>query len=211
MAKGGSGFDKQGNGDGIWDIKERNGYKIDGSLVTTPRGTSLSVENYRELTPQEQSKYAQAIKKYGISDPVMANYNLKFMTPGILPKIVAETAISRGKAQKEAFARNVPGLQELRSAIDYDEKQVYLFRKSVEKGTGIMRGAPTSNTASAARKKYPIAAAYLTAEAYSNARHYAKSSFGKEAMNEIKKGKNAAAAIKKMKKKWGEYASKAID
>lgn len=176
-------------------------YVIQGGTVTTPSGKSQFVLDYRELSKQEKEMFADSLKKAGISDAVVSGDT-------ILPRNVAESAINRRKAEKAAIAKNVPGLNELRSAMAYDSEQRSIFNRSVESGSGILKGNPSSKTASAVEKKYPRASAYLTAESFYHSSNHVKASYGKEAMNKIASGKSATAAIKEMKKKWSNYVKK---
>lgn len=179
-------------------------YKVKDGEVTTKSGKTQSVTGYKELTAQEKEKYKSQLEKAGISDPVIAGRM-------ILPRNVVETAIRQRESGKRAIEKNVPGLEKLREARRYDDQQRRIFNRSVEGGSGIIRGNPNSTTASGLAKKYPRAAAYLKAESYFNSSNYMKSSFGKEAMNKIANGKSASAAIKEMEKKWRKYASKSHD
>jgi len=177
-----------------------DGYTIKEGRVKTPKGNEVYVSEYRDMTAQERKDYAEALKKSGIIEPVIAGRI-------ILPKKIADSAIRQLKAEREAVKTNVRGLEELRKAIDFDNSQRNAFRRSMNRGDGVIRGRAYSSTYKEVAKKYPRAAAYLKAEGYYNSSNYMKSSFGKEAMNKIASGKSASAAIREMEKKWRKYTS----
>lgn len=176
-------------------------YKVKDGEVTTKSGKTQAVTEYKELTAQERQKYKSQLEKAGINDPVIAGRM-------ILPRNVVETAMRQRENEKKAITKNVPGLEKLREARRYDDQQRREFNRSVEGGSGVIRGNPNSSTASSVAKKYPRAAAYLKAESYYNSSNYMKSAYGKEAMNKIANGKSAATAIREMEKKWKKYANK---
>lgn len=177
------------------------GYKIYGGTVTSPSGRSQSITEYKEMTNAEKRKMGAELAKAGIDDPVVSGRM-------VLPRKVAQAAIAQKNAEKAAYAKNVPGLNELRTAIAHDEGQRNLFSRSVYSGSGRISGNPTSATASSLAKKYPRAAAYIKAESYFHATNDVKSSLGKEAMNAIASGRPVDATISAMERKWKKYASR---
>ena len=56
-------------------------------------------------------------------------------------------------------------------------------------------------------KKYPIAKAYLDAEAFCLSENFAKSKIGKDAMNRILDGENHENVISDMNDEWSEYVN----
>ncbi len=172
-----------------------SGYKITGGFVTSPSGRSVSVDSYRELTAAELE---QLSRLGNVESPVLVGRM-------VLPRAVADRAIQQRAQEAAAIQKNVPGLEELRAARAHDSDQRDQFMRSMERGTGILRGDPASHTAAEVEKKYPRAAAYLRAEAWSYASNYMKASFGKTAMNEIASGKSYKKAIDDMRKKWRKY------
>lgn len=176
-----------------------HGYKISGGTVTTPSGKYQPITDFREMSDSEKKEMKNAIEKAGINDPVVSGRT-------ILPRSVAQAAINQKNAENAAYAKNVPGLNELRTAIAHDENQRSLFKRSVYGGSGKLSGDPSSKTAFSVAKQYPRAAAYIKAESYFYSDNYVKSSFGKEAMNAIASGKSTSSAIKTMERKWEKYA-----
>ena len=180
-----------------------NGYKITNGKVTSPSGISQEVfaSDIRELTSQEKTKMRDALAKAGISDPVAAGKL-------IMPRSIAQEAIKQKQFEEHARQKNVPGLEELRTALAHDENQREKFRRSVYSGSGILKGNPSSATASVVAKKYPRASAYIKAESWSYASSDVKASLGRAAMLAIVKGKSAKTALREMEKKWDEYTRK---
>lgn len=177
------------------------GYKIFGGTVTSPSGRTQIITEYKEMTDAQKREMKTALEKAGIKDPVISGKM-------VLPRSVAQAAINQKSAEKAAYAKNVPGLNELRAAIAHDEKQRSSFSKSVYSGSGRLSGNPSSETASFVAKRYPRAAAYIKAESYFYASNDVKSSLGREAMNAIANGKSASAAISAMERKWKKYVNR---
>ncbi len=202
MAKGSSGFSNN-KPVSVGEKIQIGNYTIKEGVVTTKSGKSQEILGYQELSKQEMQKMSEAIKKAGIYDPVISGRM-------ILPRDVAKAAIDQRKLEKEAFAKNVPGLSELKSAIEYDNNQRMIFNRSIDRGDLIIQGTTKSNTASAVAKKYPRASAYLTAQSFFHSSNSVKSSLGKEAMNKIASGKSVSATIKEMKKKWRKYTESKV-
>lgn len=181
-----------------------NGYKISGGVVMSPSGATQRVESFSELTAQQRRQAAALIAKNGIKDPVAAG---RFL----LPREVAQAAIAQGNAAKEAaarrFAKNVPGLSELRNARSDYERQSDAFRRAIERGDGRYPSKPNGSNAAALAKKYPRANAYLQAEAYSRASNDRKAAAGRKAMEAIAGGESYKKAIKRMEEEWKKAAN----
>lgn len=56
-------------------------------------------------------------------------------------------------------------------------------------------------------KKYPVAKAYLDAEAFSLSENAVKSQYGRDAMNRILDGENHENVISDMNAEWSEYVN----
>lgn len=97
---------------------------------------------------------------------------------------------ARWDAQEAKINQAVPGIDILRAAYNADEDYRQSFEKMMEDENN--DGArppsrPATNSADLA-KKYPRAAAYLKAEAYSGAAHDCKASAGRKAMELLASG-----------------------
>lgn len=103
----------------------------------------------------------------------------------------AKTAIEAYKAQEEnKLKENVPGLDELRAAIEDAERYQAEFELMMEdeQNDGVNPPKPVKTNIGELTKKYPRAALYIKADSYSCAAHYAKSDAGNKAMELIKEG-----------------------
>lgn len=194
--RGGSSGSSRSSGAAYGETITINGYTIKGGYVKSPKGGYGKVSSFRELS---SSELAQA-KKFGVDDPVLSESFL-------LPRKVAQAAIGQRESEANMLKKNVPGLDELRRARDYDSQQRSAFRSSIYRGDGLIRGNGNSNTAAAVEKKYPRAVAYLKAESYTFSSNYRKSAAGRQAMNEIASGKSYKKALKKMEEEWSKAAS----
>ncbi len=199
MGGRGSSGERESSNFSVGETLSIDGYKISGGTVTTPSGKSQLITDYKEMTDAQKKEMKSALEKAGINDPVVSGRI-------VLPRSVAQEAINQKNAEKAAYEKNVPGLDELRTAITHDESQRNLFKRSVYSGSGRLSGNPSSETASSVAKRYPRAAAYIKAESYFYSANDVKSSLGKEAMNAIASGKSESAAIKTMERKWEKYA-----
>lgn len=118
------------------------------------------------------------------------------------------------KAAKEAAdkARQnkieaIEGLKEIRAAINaqarYREELVQMMED--EDNDGIRPPKRPDPDIAALKAKYPRAAAYIKAENYSCAEHYAKADAGRAALEKIINGGDFAQAIADMEHEWSAY------
>lgn len=166
--------------------KEIMGYVIVGGVVTTPSGKSQKVSYYDKAV----GKALQMANKAGIVNPVVCGKM-------ILPQAVADEAIAQQKVV-------IPGLDELRAAIAHNQDASYRFDQALERGDGILPATDYIDT-DTLKSDYPVAAAYLLAESYYNAAHYAQSTAGKRAMQRIADGEDHEAVIAEMKDEWDKH------
>lgn len=126
---------------------------------------------------------------------------------------VVDLLAERIAAYKANLAARVPGLEIIRTAraehADYHEALERMMEDEGNDGARPPR-KPTADLAALATE-YPVAAAYLKAEGYSLASHYAKASAGRRAMERIEAGEDAAVVIAEMEREWTEHAMRTLD
>jgi len=113
----------------------------------------------------------------------------------------AEEADRQAKrAATEQLAKNVPGLKELRTAIDAEVEYRDRFREMMEDGDNDGVNPPRSPETNVGelQAQYPRAALYLRAEGYTRASHWAKAKAGREAMAILADGRATEEAKSKL-------------
>jgi len=122
-------------------------------------------------------------------------------------RIIRNVADLRAEAEAKLKA-NVPGLDELRAAYEqeYEAFARMMDMMDDEQNDGARPPKPAANPAELA-VKYPVAAAYLKAEAWSMASHYAKAAAGRKAMENIANGEDYKTALATMEKEWAEHCN----
>lgn len=126
--------------------------------------------------------------------------------------IIREEQAEQERAIEERKAKiaSIEGLDIIRNARDDMRRWQEEFDKSFENVGGFgVREKPEYDFEEMERK-YPRAAAYLKAEAYENASHYAKSAAGKEAKEKILNGEDYEKVIEEMEAKWRSHCSEHI-
>lgn len=179
-------------------------YQIDGNVVTFSSGNKATINSFTELKDKRALDLA---KKNNINDPVLSGR-------AIIPRNVAERAIQQGKQEKANYKanmeKNVKGYDELTKAIQTNNAEYEKFKRSIERGGRVY--TPNKINISELGKKYPRASSYIKAESFYYSPNPMKSTFGKEAMQDIRFGKSHIKAIAKMEEKWKKYVeSKAAD
>jgi hypothetical protein len=131
------------------------------------------------------------------------------------PEIIAELKARReAEAQREAEAKakliaNVPGLDILRDALTRQEMYQVAFNRMMEdEGNDGARPPkkPTDDIATL-KAQYPAAAAYLKAESWEYAGHYAKSAAGRKAKQAIADGADYTAVLAQMEAEWSAHCA----
>lgn len=127
--------------------------------------------------------------------------------------LLAERATEQAAAaERQALIDAIPGLQAIRDAAAEWEAYHVAFNAMMDdenNDVGRWPKLPTSDV-KALMQAYPIAAAYLKAEAYSHAANAAKAAAGRKAVEAILHGEDAEAAIAAMEQAWSNYCSKHI-
>ena len=104
----------------------------------------------------------------------------------------------------------IPGIELLRAAREAAQRYHREFRKMMEDGHNDGARPPRKPTTDpdALAREYPIAAAYLKAEAWEGASHYVKAGIGRRAKSRKVAGEEAARVIADMEGEWAEYCRK---
>ena len=133
-------------------------------------------------------------------------------------EIIAElTAVKTAeiKAREDAAARlaaNVPGLQALRDALSRREMYHEAFERMMddEFNDGARPPKKPADDIDALNAQYPAAVAYLKAESWECASHYAKSSAGSKAKQAIADGADYNEALAQMEAEWQAHCDEHI-
>lgn len=114
--------------------------------------------------------------------------------------------------KEERVRKACPGIDELRAAIADTERYHEQFERMMEdeNNDGARPPKPIRGDVDSLRTKYPAAAAYLKAESWSYADHYAKSAAGRKAMERIEAGVDHAQVIVDMEAEWSDHCNKHI-
>ena len=121
----------------------------------------------------------------------------------------AEKLASDTKAQQLA---GIDGLAELKAAISDHEREYLEFNRMMEDGDndGARPPRAAKGDVKALRARYPRAAAYLMAESWSYASHYAKSAAGNKAMQRILNGEGHELVIHDMELAWTNHCNEHV-
>jgi hypothetical protein len=127
-----------------------------------------------------------------------------------IPRADWDTFVEGIKAE---LLQHVPGLTELRSAIDAEIGYAKEFDAMMEDehNDGVFPPSSPVIKASEVAARYPIAASYMEAERWEDSSHYVKSSAGKKAKKIIAQGGDYRAAMTAMRYEWEEYCKDTID
>jgi len=122
-------------------------------------------------------------------------------------RTVVDLRLEKMAADEAKLLCNAPGLKELEAAYNDIERYHREFDAMMENESndGINPPKPITANPQELAKKYPIAAAYLKAERWELASHYAKSSAGKRAKEKIANGEDYNAALAEMEQEWSEH------
>lgn len=141
---------------------------------------------------------------FGLSDLVAAK-------PEIMAFLLQQEAEKEAaRIQRQRKIEAIPGLAELKNSLSDWEEYRIAFNKFIENDAiGRCPKKPESDPESL-KRDYPMAAAYIHAESYSLADHYAKASAGRNALERIISGDPYADAISDMEQEWNSYLDEHI-
>lgn len=123
-----------------------------------------------------------------------------------------KAAAEKAAAERQAKVKEIEGLDELyatmKAAADYHEA----FNRMMEDRDNDGAFPPKKPGVSPAEisAKYPRAAAYVRAENWASAAHYAKSAAGQKALEAIINGADPDATIKAMEAEWTAHCTDRI-
>lgn len=114
----------------------------------------------------------------------------------------------RAAQERQAKIDAIPGLKELRAAIEDLDSWREECRENIDCGaSGVGLRAKPEYDLDAMYKQYPEAAAYIKADAMSRAEHYVKAAAGKKAKDRIINGEDCGHAIADAEKEWHDYVT----
>lgn len=116
-----------------------------------------------------------------------------------------EEAKQRAFEERQAKIKAIDGLEEIRAALADVEAWHSEFEASFSDVGGLGVRPKPQYDFDALYAKYPRAAAYLKAESFEYASHYAKSAAGKKAKDRIINGEDHSKVIAEMESEWKAY------
>lgn len=131
------------------------------------------------------------------------------------PEIIACLTEKQHKAERAAAERAakinaIPGLDELRSALEDSARFRAAFRRMMadEHNDGVSQPPKPSTDPEEVASKHPRAAAFVKAETWSHAEHDVKAAAGATALEKIINGEDHEAALAAMEAEWNNYCNK---
>lgn len=138
---------------------------------------------------------------------------IKAAKPEILARFAEKKAAedARRKAREDKI-NAIEGLTELKAAIDAEIAYGRAFDRMMEDEYNDGVNPPSKPKVSSAdlRKQYPRAAAYIKAENWEYANHYAKSSAGRRAKERIINGDDYSTVLADMEAEWSAHCEEHI-
>ena len=162
------------------------------------------------------AEYKRLISMYGISDtgrgtlrvrasvPAETLDFIRAEKPGILAYLQEAKVLEK---RRNAALASMEGIDEIRKAVYAIRNFHRQFNDAMDNEDYRPIKRPDIDL-DALYKKYPIAKAYLDAEAFSLSENFAKSKIGKDAMNRILDGENHEKVISDMDAAWSEYVNR---
>lgn len=192
-----------------WTVRIYRKYESMWISVNTPGRPARSSSFNPEITAVTFNPYLEGLAKLG-KDPAdyrQAGTLIRKTAVPFVESVIAELrALKEGAA--EALKRNVPGLDELRAAIRDESRYAEEFERMMDDGhnDGVRPPRPVAAKSSDVAVKYPVAAAYLKAEAWEVAGgHDVKASAGRRAKERIAAGENHEQALLDMEAQWAAH------
>lgn len=137
---------------------------------------------------------------------------IKASKPEILAYLAEKKATEEAaRKEREAKINSIEGLKELKAAINDEEEYYNEFNRRMENEalSSFLPARPEISSKDLAAK-YPRAAAYIKAENWSLASHYAKVSAGKKALERIINGENHEQVLADMEAEWSAHCEEHI-
>lgn len=161
------------------------------------------------------AEYKRLITMYGISDTGKGTLRIRASVPAeTLDFIRAEKPgilayLREAKAMEDrrsAALKSIEGIDEIRKAI----YAIHNFHRQLNDAMDNEDYRPIKRPEADLEslcKKYPVAKAYLDAEAFSLSENAVKSQYGRDAMSRILDGENHENIISDMNAEWSEYVN----
>lgn len=133
--------------------------------------------------------------------------DIKKLKPQIikeLQRVINEE--NQAAEERERKIANIAGLELLQNAKNEWEDYRYKYEQCIDNDWLDYPSKPAVSVDELA-DKYPRAAAYIKAENYKMASHYAKSAAGGKALERIINGDNYSLAITDMEKEWTKHCN----
>lgn len=123
-----------------------------------------------------------------------------------------QAAAEAARKERQDKIDAIEGLRELETAIDAERRYNAAFNAmmSNEYNDGACPPAQPKASPAELKTKYPRAAAYLKAEAWTLASHYAKYGAGKRAKERIINGEDYAQVIADMEAEWSAHCKEHV-
>lgn len=120
---------------------------------------------------------------------------------------VANLPQIRFAAKQAKIEANVPGLAGLTAAINEEYRYDEAFERMMadENNDGARPPRKPAISSDDLKNQYPVAAAYIKAEDWKHAAHYAKSAAGQKAMDRIAAGEDYTLALADMEAEWSAH------
>lgn len=162
------------------------------------------------------AEYKRLISMYGISDTGRGTLRVRASVPaetldfiraeksGILAYLQEAKVLEK---RRNAALASMEGIDEIRKAVYAIRNFHRQFNDAMDNEDYRPIKRPDIDL-DALYKKYPIAKAYLDAEAFGLSENFAKSKIGKDAMNRILDGENHENVISDMNAEWSEYVNR---
>lgn len=162
------------------------------------------------------AEYKRLISMYGISDtgrgtlrvrasvPAETLDFIRAEKPGILAYLQEAKVLEK---RRNAALASMEGIDEIRKAVYAIRNFHRQFNDAMDNEDYRPIKRPDIDL-DALYKKYPIAKAYLDAEAFGLSENFEKSKIGKDAMNRILDGENHEKVISDMDAAWSEYVNR---
>jgi hypothetical protein len=137
---------------------------------------------------------------------------IKSRKPEILAYLAAKKAAEEAAyREREAKIKAIAGLADLEAAINAEEEYHNEFNRRME-NEALSSFAPARPAVSSKvlAATYPRAAAYIKAEAWSYASHYAKAAAGRKALDRIINGEDYEQVLADMVAEWTAHCNEHI-
>ena len=113
---------------------------------------------------------------------------------------------------KEKAIAGIEGLTELKKAINAEYAYYREFNRRMEdEALSSFAPAPPKVKAEDLKAQHPRAAAYVKAENWTMAGHYAKGAAGQKAVSRILSGEDYIKVIADMEAEWSDYCNSVVD